>query len=147
MRLSVGKMRIENEEERKITRNRLMYDSLTAQTPPKSSLHVFLFLVFFSRLLSLSQTHIHTSSFPSSFMICSPGVVSTNGAFDIHGYACSKRADCMLKKVVLLVRRLSSLSPFLALSSFDILHDTFIHWCRWFAFFYTLTSLSSFEPC
>ena len=77
-----------------------MCDSLTVYTPPKSSLCVF-FLPFFSPLLSLSQTHthtrIHTSSFPSSFMICSTVVVSAGGGFDIHGYACSSRI-CVLKK-------------------------------------------------
>lgn len=97
-------------------------------------------------LFSPCHKHIHTSSFPSSFMICSPGVVSTCAAFDIHGYACSNQADCMLKKgcssrpssssFILSISFALSLSSSLCLFSRHSLYDdtsTFVHWSGFFS--------------
>ncbi len=86
------------EKKSRVIWNILMYDSLTVYTPPKSSLRVFFSFLFFLLFSPCHKhTHIHTSSFPSSFMICSTVVVSACGGFDIHGYACSSRI-CVLKK-------------------------------------------------
>ena len=103
-----------------------MCDSLTVYTPPKSSLHVFFFSFFLFSPCHKTHTHIHTSSFPSSFMICSTVVVSACGGFDIHGYACSSRM-CMLKKGCSSRPSFIPPSPPCLVSSIHSMYHTYIY--------------------